>query len=156
MTTLDRVSETLSRRLLMLAVITMVACRKSQVQQAQSERCPHCGMLVDPKSAFRTELVAAGVTRIFDTPRCAFAVMRASATPNAPSVVRVQEFYTRQATDAESVRFVAGSDVEGPMGPELIPVAPDKVDKFMRDHRGARVYQVAEISADVLKKEGTP
>ncbi len=143
---------TLTRRLFVLATAAVIAaCRKPE---AQSERCPHCGMLVDPKSAFRTELVAGGASRFFDTPRCAFAVMRANG--DASQVLRVQEFYTRQATDAQSVRFVAGSDVEGPMGPELIPVAPDKVDKFMRDHRGARVYQVADISTDVLKKEGTP
>ena len=142
----------LGRRLFVLATLaSAVACRKPA---AQGERCPHCGMLVDPKSAFRTELVSGGAMRAFDTPRCALAAMRANGA--AEATLRVQEFYTRDPIDAQNVRFVGGSDVEGPMGPELVPVAPDKVEKFMRDHRGARVYQLAEIGPEVLKKEGTP
>lgn len=143
---------TIARRSFVLAALALAACRRGSTQ----ERCPHCGMLVDPKSAFRTELVTNGTTKAYDTPRCALAALRAATGGTAGTTMRVQEFYTRDAVDAQNVRFVGGSDVEGPMGAELVPIAPEKVEKFMKDHRGARVYKLDEITRDVLKNEGAP
>lgn len=138
---------TLSRRTFLLfagVAPSLAACRRGPAQ----ERCPHCGMLVDRSSPFRTELAGVG----YDSPRCALAALRSGTT----GALRVQEFYTRAWTDGADVRYVGGSDVEGPMAAELVPVAPDKVDKFMRDHHGQRVYRLEEITSEVLKKEGAP
>lgn len=138
----------LSRRTFLIfagvATTSFAACRRGPAQ----ERCPHCGMLVDRNSPFRTELNGAG----YDAPRCALAALRSGTT----GPLRVQEFYTRAWTDGGDVRYVAGSDVEGPMAAELVPVAADKVDKFMRDHHGQRVYRLEEVTSEVLKKEGAP
>ena len=83
--------------------------------------------------------------------------MRRSSSPSSSQTkLRVQEFYSRAYVSEDAVRFVGGSDVEGPMGAELVPVAPDKQDKFMRDHHGTRSYASHDITADVLKKEGAP
>ncbi len=135
----------LSRRttLALAMVLALGACSK----EPSVERCPHCGMRVDRASPFRAELDGRG----FDSPRCALATRAGSQKP-----LRVQEFYSRAYVDAETVTFVGGSDVEGPMGPELVPVADDKVAKFKSDHHGARTYRLVDVTADVLKKEGTP
>lgn len=122
-----------------------VACRKDDV-----ERCPRCGMRIDRASAFRAELDGHG----YDSPRCALADLRARG--NASASLRVQEFYSRAYVDGASVTFVGGSDVEGVMGAELVPVADDKVAKFKVDHHGARTYRLSELTADVLKREGAP
>lgn len=124
------------------------ACRRGPAQ----ERCPHCGMLVERNGPFRAELVTPTGTTGYDAPRCALAASRNGTAGK----LRVQEFYTRGYVDGDAVRFVGGSDVEGPMGGELVPVAPDKVEKFMRDHKGARVYRSEDVTSEVLKKEGTP
>ena len=132
------------------AISALVACRQGPAQ----ERCPHCGMLVDRNGPFRAELVSAADGRAtgYDAPRCALAASRSGT----PGKLRVQEFYTRTYVEGDAVRFVGGSDVEGPMGGELVPVMPDRVEKFMRDHHGERVYRIEDVTAAVLKKEGTP
>ena len=137
------------RTFLLSAVVCLAACRRAAAQ----ERCAQCGMVVDPKSPFRVEVTRDGIAQPYDTPRCALTSLRTGA---AGGSVRVQEFYSRTPVDANAVRFVAGSDVDGPMGAELVPVAPDKVDKFVRDHRGPRTYRLDELTLDVLKKEGAP
>lgn len=129
-----------------LGLAPALGCRP----RGSEERCPHCGMLIDRSSPFRAELGGAG----YDSPRCALASLRGGSS--TPGALKVQEFYTRTWTSGADVRFIGGSDVEGPMAAELVPVAPDKVDKFMRDHHGQRAYRLEEVTPEVLKKEGAP
>jgi hypothetical protein len=142
----------LSRRSMIACVVCAGAaaagCRRGPAQ----ERCPNCGMIVDRNSPFRAELVTPKGAVGYDSPRCALAGSRSGA----PGTLRVQEFYTRRYVDGATLRFVGGSDVEGPMGAELVPVATDKVDKFMADHHGARVYRADDVTPSVLAKEGAP
>jgi len=62
----------------------------------------------------------------------------------------VADFYDQRWQSADSLRFVIGSDVVGPMGADLVPVDPARVAKFMSDHHGARALALAEITPDVL------
>ncbi len=97
-------------------------------------RCAHCGMKIAPDSPWKTEVVGAGKVAVYDTPRCALFDAVGTA-----SKVRVQEFYDRNWLDASEVRFVRGSDVLGPMGPDLVPVNAAHVAKFTKDHGGTAV-----------------
>src|SRR5262249_9038572 len=111
-------------------------------------RCKNCGMRIDPKSAWRTELVAVdGTVTSFDAPRCALASLRSQKTP---STVRVQEYYERRWRDGADVRFVVGGDVLGPMGPDLVPVEPSRVSKFIQDHGAERALRLDEVTSDVI------
>lgn len=107
------------------ALVLAAACSRS------GDRCPFCGMKIDPASAFRAELVQGAKTRAFDTPRCAFGARLAEGSQDR---LRVQEYYDRVWRDATEVRFVVNSDVQGPMGPDLVPVDPARVTKFIADH----------------------
>ena len=102
-------------------------------------------MKIDPTSAFRADLTKDGKVLAFDSPRCGLTVYRAQG-----GSLRVQEFYSRAWVNAPDVRFVKGSDVLGPMGPDLIPVDVAKVEKFQHDHTGARAYTLAEIDDGAL------
>ncbi len=125
------------------AALVLVACKKAE------QRCKHCGMRIDPESAWRTELVAAdGTTTSFDTPRCALTSWRSGKTQ--ATAVRVQEYYERQWRGGEEVRFVLGGDVVGPMGPDLVPVDPSRVTKFIQDHGADRALRLEEVTLDVL------
>lgn len=134
------------RRLLLtsLAVTLAVGCRPS------APRCKTCGMKIDPSSAWRTELLdhAGGVAAAFDTPRCAFAAWRSGKV--SASALRVPEYYDRVPRTGDALRFVIGSDVLGPMGPDLVPVEPTKVPKFLQDHAAERALTVAEITETTL------
>lgn len=87
---------------------------------------------------------AAGATRedgqpvAFDTPGCLFRYRR-SVTGRRTFNPWVTEYYgvAGVRTPATNVRFVVGSDVVGPMGPELVPVDPARIDAFRRDHHAS-------------------
>ncbi len=119
-------------------LVVGVACKGKDEARASGAtgegRCAHCGMKIAPDSPWKTEVVSAGKTAVYDTPRCA--LFDAVGTS---SKVRVQEFYDRTWLDASEVRFVRGSDVLGPMGPDLVPVNPTHVGKFTKDHGGTAV-----------------
>lgn len=131
--------------LLAAATIATAACKSKPAEQ----RCKHCGMKIDPESAWRADLVAAdGATTSFDTPRCALTSWRSGKSQAAS--LRVQEYYDRQWRSADELRFVIGGDVVGPMGPDLVPVDPARATKFIQDHGADRALRLDEITTDVL------
>ena len=129
------------RAFLLLGLALVVACKKD------AQRCAHCGMKIDPQSAFRAEVVEAGTTRSFDTPRCALSEWVAGGKKGT---VRVQDYYDRAWRDGKDLRFVVGSDVLGPMGPEIVPVDAARVAKFKADHAGTADYAQAELTPERL------
>jgi copper chaperone NosL len=135
------------RDLILLAAATVLgaACKSKPAEQ----RCKHCGMKIDPASAWRTELVAAdGSTTSFDTPRCALTSWRSGKLQ--ASSLRVQDYYDRRWRSGDELRFVLGGDVIGPMGPDLVPVDPARATKFIQDHAADRALRLDEITMDVL------
>jgi len=112
-------------------------------------RCATCGMAIDPKSTWSATLVVGSERRPFDSPRCALVAWRSRGV--AATSLIVHEFYGGDERDARELRFVSGSDVDGPMGHDLVPVAPEKAAKFMADHTGERVLTLDEITADVVQ-----
>jgi hypothetical protein len=121
---------------------TVTACRAST-------RCGACGMRVDPGSAWVAYVMVQGRELPFDTPHCAFVTWRRSK--GDVSAARFREYYSQQMKPAAEVRFVAGSDVVGPMGPDLVPVATDNASRFARDHNGA-----SPKTAEQIVEEGAP
>ncbi|MEO6420003.1 MAG: nitrous oxide reductase accessory protein NosL [Polyangiaceae bacterium] len=140
----------LRRAFLLALALSPLACRAKGSGGDKSERCSFCGMKIDPASAWLTELVMTdGTKTTFDTPRCAMTAWRTRGVP--AKSVRVQEFYERVWRDGTEVDFVIGSDVAGPMGADLVPVAPSKSAKFMVDHAAARAVKLDAITPDLLK-----
>ena len=125
-----------------LVVLGAASCKKEA-------RCRNCGMRIDPGSQWRAELVSAdGTVTTFDTPRCALQSWRSGKTP--AKSLRALDYYDRQSRDGNDVRFVIGGDVVGPMGPDLVPVDPARVSKFIQDHAGQRALRLEEVTLDVL------
>ena len=132
--------------------ISLAACKTDA--NAKSARCKHCGMKIDPASAWHTELVGDdGKVTAFDTPRCALTSWRSGTTP--AKTIRVQEYYDRKPRDGHEVRFVIGGDVVGPMGPDLVPVDPPRSSKFIQDHSADRALALDEITTQVLASIGS-
>lgn len=103
-------------------------------------------MKIDPASAFRAALEIDGKREEFDTPRCALSEWHARGKRGT---VRVQDYYDRREQDGSTLRFVVGSDVVGPMGPEIVPVDAARVAKFDRDH-GGHDYALSELTTELL------
>jgi len=101
-------------------------------------------MKIDPQSAWVSYLERDGKDLAFDTPRCAFSAWRAAHRRDANA--RFREYYSQEMKPADELQFVAGSDIVGPMGPELVPVAKGaKALQFAVDHNGAPPKAAAEI-----------
>ena len=137
----------MNRRLFLATALalTLAACKKKPEQ----ERCKRCGMKIDRDSPWLVELVdQSGAVIAFDTPRCALNAWRKGQV-DARSM-RVHEYYDQAMRDAAEVRFVVGGDVNGPMGPDFVPVDPSRVTKFIQDHGAERAFRLEEITPQVL------
>jgi hypothetical protein len=133
------------RRSFLLGAV-LVACKRK-------ERCRHCGMVVERANPWTSELLLDdGATVFYDTPRCALTAWRTKKV--FANGMRVREYYDAKGPmrDASTLRFVVGGDVQGPMGPDFVPVEPGRVSKFIQDHGADRAYTLEEISAEVLLK----
>jgi nitrous oxide reductase accessory protein NosL len=65
----------------------------------------------------------------------------------------VTEFYGLTRIDARKAFFVTGSDVLGPMGHELIPLASrEDAKEFLADHKGRRILVFDEVTRDLVAK----
>lgn len=62
------------------------------------------------------------------------------------AAITVTEYYDLKRIDARTAFFVTGSDVLGPMGHELVPLASRAdAEEFLRDHGGRRILAFGEI-----------
>lgn len=87
---------------------------------------------------------------VFDSPRCMLTTLRDRRT--VLTEPWVTEHYSQRRRPAGSVRYVQGSDVIGPMGPDLVPVEPARAETFRRDHRAVRVLTFEQITPTVLRQ----
>jgi nitrous oxide reductase accessory protein NosL len=66
------------------------------------------------------------------------------------AAIYVTDFYNLERIDARKALFVVGSDVLGPMGHELVPLA-NKADAedFLKDHKGKKILAFDRVSAEI-------
>lgn len=122
------------------------------------DTCPVCGMFVAKYPEWvATVLYSDGKAVHFDGAKDFFKYL-ADMEKYAPDRsledivgMGVTEYYGLTLVDAQTALYVLGSDVYGPMGHELIPLATD-VDAadFSKDHAGKRLLRFAEVTAPVL------
>jgi nitrous oxide reductase accessory protein NosL len=122
--------------------------------------CPVCGMLVAKYPAWIAIVrLRDGGHRYFDGPKDLFKWLL-DLPRYAPGVRRddvaeilVTEFYGLKLVDARGAHYVIGSDVLGPMGHELVPLADAaEAAEFMRDHRGKRVLRFDEVTRELTER----
>lgn len=121
-------------------------------------KCPVCGMFV----AKYPEWVALarwsdGTVHYFDGAKDLFRFL-ANPERHAPGrdpagigELYVTDYYGLKRMPARSAWYVAGSDVHGPMGHELIPLAHEQeAREFMQDHGGRKLLRFEQITTDIL------
>jgi nitrous oxide reductase accessory protein NosL len=127
------------------------ACRHPAAS-TERPRCAACGMRIAPDSHWQAGALAAnGSPLAFDTAACLF---RHRLSPQGAGLHGewVTEYYgpAGRRTDARSVRYVQGSDLVGPMGPDLVPVEPARLETFRRDHHPRRDLGFDDVTPAVL------
>lgn len=120
--------------------------------------CPVCGMFVEPHPAWLAQIAYDdGATVFFDGCKDLFTYLLdpersgAGAPGDRAATVYVTSYYDGKPISAPSAFFVAGSDVLGPMGAELIPLGSrDEAEEFLEDHNGSAILRFEDIDAGVL------
>ena len=124
----------------------------------KKDRCPVCGMFVAPYPDWIATIVLKDDSQLYfdgckDLFRYYFALPEGvnKGARGEIAEIYVTDYYSTKLVPADKVFFVLGSDVYGPMGKELIPVADKELaETFMRDHSGTRVLTFKQITPDML------
>ncbi|BCR06560.1 hypothetical protein DESUT3_36290 [Desulfuromonas versatilis] len=143
----------LALALLLSATLLTPVSAEEAISPGPGDRCPVCGMFVAPHPNWVTAIAFKDGSRVFfDGPKdmiryyLSFADYNKTRTLEDVAGVFVTEYYSTRQMAAEEVFFVLGSDVMGPMGKELIPIAGrEAAETFLRDHRGEKITTFAEI-----------
>lgn len=145
--------------ILFLSVPLSFATDKKPVAIKKTDKCPVCGMFVSGYKNWLAEIIFIdGTYAVFDGPKDMFRYYldlkkyNPSKKTSDIDTIYVTEYYSTELKDARKVFFVLGSDVNGPMGAELVPLASEKAAKeFMEDHKGKRFLKFNEVNAETLK-----
>jgi nitrous oxide reductase accessory protein NosL len=120
---------------------------------SSQDRCPVCAMQVSkyPKFACAIELIN-GKTFYFCGSGC---MIRTWMHPDIflgttkMELIRsvVQDYFTGDQVSGESVFWVAGSDVIGPMGPAIVPLRNEEdLEVFKKRHGAKAVFRLSEMT----------
>jgi copper chaperone NosL len=132
--------------------------KDGQLHLGDDDRCPVCAMPVakHPKTAAAIQLQD-GSTYYFCGTGCFIkswlhpeVYLGADKARLFRAVVR--DYFTGAPLDALKARWVAGSDVVGPMGPALVPLKDDAdLAKFKERHGGKRVFTLGGMTDEAFQ-----
>ncbi|MDD3528682.1 MAG: nitrous oxide reductase accessory protein NosL [Gallionellaceae bacterium] len=144
-----------------LAMATGLACAAAPGPlpgPGPRDTCPVCGMLVAKYPNWIAQVhYRNGHAHYFDGAKDMFKYLQA-LPKYAPGhraadiqAIQVTEFYGLTRIDARKAWYVIGSDVYGPMGHELVPLASRAdAEEFQRDHKGRRILTYDQVSPAVV------
>jgi nitrous oxide reductase accessory protein NosL len=67
--------------------------------------------------------------------------------------IAVTDYYAVEPIAARDAWYVVGSDVLGPMGHELVPLATEAEAKdFLRDHKGKAILRFDQVTPEWLSR----
>jgi nitrous oxide reductase accessory protein NosL len=125
----------------------------------ESDRCPVCGMLVAPYPEWIGQVRHDdGTTVFFDGCKDLFTYLL-SLDRYAPdkrrsnvAAIFVTNYYDGEVISARTAYYVVGSNVMGPMGPELVAHRScEAAHDFTQDHDGRRILRFDEITPAMLR-----
>lgn len=119
--------------------------------------CPVCGMLVSKYPHWVATIVYKdGHAHHFDGAKDLFkfwfdpAKYAAGHRREDMAAILVTGFYDLRLIDARSAWYVIGSDVRGPMGHELVPLASrEDAEEFLKEHKGKRILSFDQVAREL-------
>jgi nitrous oxide reductase accessory protein NosL len=123
------------------------------------DKCPVCGMFVAKYPDWLAAICLRNGTHVyFDGAKDMFKYLhdpKRYDPARGPADIRdiaVMDYYGLNWIDGRKAWYVLGSDVYGPMGRELIPLAREAdAREFMKDHKGTRIVRFAEATPEVIR-----
>ncbi|MDT8421309.1 MAG: nitrous oxide reductase accessory protein NosL [Desulfuromonadales bacterium] len=139
---------------LFLLALTGAGLAADPAPPGKKDRCPVCGMFVAPYPEWIATITRVdGSQSYFDGCKDLFRYYFEQTTDERKRIaaIHVTEYYSTRLMRAEDLFFILGSDVLGPMGRELIPVAgKENAQTFLRDHRGSEILTFNQLNAAKL------
>lgn len=141
----------------LLALWAGLAPAQGLLKPGPKDLCPVCGMLVSKYPNWVAVVqYKDGHAHFFDGAKDLFKYLH-DVAKYAPghrrediAVIQVTDFYSLMRLDAQKAFFVVGSDVLGPMGHELVPLATRAdAEDFLKDHKGKRIFAFGEVTREV-------
>jgi nitrous oxide reductase accessory protein NosL len=132
---------------------------RKPVKPLPKDKCPVCGMFVAKYPDWVMQIVFKdGSYAVFDGAKDMFKYYfnlekynKAKKLSDIDSIY-VTDYYGLTLIDGFKAFYVAGSNVYGPMGHELIPFQKKAdAEEFMADHSGKALLGFKEVSYDVIK-----
>ena len=142
---------------LLAAWVGLAAAQAPVPKPGAKDLCPVCGMLVAKYPHWVATIVYKdGHAHHFDGAKDMFKFWfdppkyAAGHSREQMVAIRVTDYYNLQLIDAKAAFYVIGSDVLGPMGHELVPLATRAdAEDFMKEHKGRRILGVAEVTREI-------
>jgi len=71
--------------------------------------------------------------------------------PSDFAAIYVTDYYSLEMFPAAQAFFIAGSDIRGPMGAELIPLRKEAEAKtFLKDHKGKSILKMDQLTLELI------
>ena len=145
--------------LLAVAALAAAAGPLPPLSPSVRDKCPVCGMFVAKYPDWVAQVRFKDQQTVFfdgakDFFKYYFKIKSYHPRRSAADVgaIYVTDYYTVRFIDAAAAFFVAGSDVYGPMGRELIGFSSaETAAEFMRDHRGREILRFETVSLELLR-----
>jgi copper chaperone NosL len=146
-----------------VATSQVAAFSGSVTKPGTRDLCPVCGMLISKYPNWTATVVAKdGHAYHFDGAKDMFKFLQ-TMPKYAPGFKRediqfivVTDFYNLEKIEAVKALYVFGSDVMGPMGHELVPLATrGDADDFLADHKGRRILRYDEVTPEIVARIDT-
>ena len=146
---------------LMVVVVSSFAegAEKEMPKPGVRDKCPVCGMFVAKYPDWLATIrFRDGSHVFFDGAKDMFKYIhnqkkydQARKSEDIQDIL-VMDYYSMTWLDARKAWYVLGSDIYGPMGRELIPLAQEAgAREFLKDHKGSRIIRFPETTPEVMK-----
>lgn len=132
--------------------------KKPPINPSRNDKCPVCGMFVYKYPDWTAQILFKdGSYAVFDGAKDMIKyylnIKRYSSRKTSDiEAMYVKDYYSLDYIEARKAFYVIGSDIQGPMGKELIPFEKESEAKvFMKDHRGQKVLTFQEINTEIFR-----
>jgi nitrous oxide reductase accessory protein NosL len=144
--------------LLLFVTSPLWAGEADPVKPGPKDKCPVCGMFVAKYPDWTASIAFKDGTRAFfdgvkDMLKYYFNLSRYAPGKTAADIqaLQVTDYYRLEPIDGRRAFFVAGSDLYGPMGRELIPFEKEaEAQEFMKDHKGKSILPFDKIDLPLV------
>jgi len=136
-----------------------VVAAEKPVKPTAKDKCPVCGMFVYKYPDWVAQAVFRDGTRLYFDGAKDFFKFYLDPPKYLPGKARtdivsvwVTDYYTLESIDGFQAYYVIGSDILGPMGRELIPLAREaEALEFLKDHKGKKIVRFRQVTPELLR-----